>query len=154
MRRLFWYWSLLLLCLFGCMESLEKQVQKDPNSIIGKKTQEIGEFKPEAGAKVSDSKINATDPITAPVGAYGPMVERISKTTIAAALNLFNASEGRFPESHEEFMTRIIKENNIQLPVLPGGKKYQYDVARHELVVIDAPVEGVPAAEPAAPANP
>jgi hypothetical protein len=139
MRRLFWYWSLVLFCLFGCMDSLEKQVQKSPNSIVGKTTQEVGEFKPEAGAPVSDSKVRVTDTVLAGAQAYGPMLEQISKTTIAHALNLFQASEGRYPDSHEEFMTRIIQENNIRLPVLPGGKKYQYDVAHHELVVVDAP---------------
>jgi hypothetical protein len=138
----------LALCTIGCMQPIEDQVKKDPNSIIGKKTQDVGEFKPGDGAKVSDSKIHATDPITAPVSAYGPMLERISKTQIEAAVNLFNASEGRYPNSYDEFMTRIIKENNIQLPVLPGGKKYQYDVENHQLVVVDAP------AEPTAPANP
>ena len=141
MRRLFWYWSLVLLCLFGCMDSLDKQVQKSPNSIIGKTTQDVGEIKPEAGATVSDSKIEITDPVTGPLQAYGPAVERIMKSHVAHALNLFNASEGRYPNSYEEFMTRIIKENNIQLPVLPGGKRYQYDVPNHQLVVIDAPTE-------------
>lgn len=130
--------------LSGCMQSLEEQTKKDPNSIIGKKTQDIGQFDPNAGAKVSDSKIHATDPITAPVSAYGPMLEQISKTHIEHALNLFNASEGRYPNSHEEFMTAIIKANNIQLPVLPAGKQYQYDVENHKLVVIDPPAPAAP----------
>jgi hypothetical protein len=144
--------SLAMLGCFlpGCMPPIEEQVKKDPNSIIGKKTQDIGQFNPAAGAPVSDSKIRATDPISAPVSAYGPMLEQISKTHIAHALNLFNATEGRYPNSYDEFMTRIIKENNIQLPVLPGGKKYQYDVENHQLVVIDAPADG--AAAPADPA--
>ncbi|MDP1797340.1 MAG: hypothetical protein Q8K78_07660 [Planctomycetaceae bacterium] len=130
--------------LAGCMQSLEEQTKKDPNSIIGKKTQDIGQFDPNAGAKVSDSKIHATDPITAPVSAYGPMLEKISTTYIEQALNLFNASEGRYPNSHEEFMTAIIKANNIQLPVLPGGKQYQYDVENHKLVVVEAPAPAAP----------
>ncbi len=154
MRRLFWYWSLVLVCLFGC----EDMTKKSPNSIIGKKTQDVGEFKAEAGAKVSDSKVRVDTPGLAGLQAYGPLVEQLSKTTIAHALNLFNASEGRYPNSYDEFMTRIIKENNIQLPVLPGGKKYQYDVENHQLVVIDAPADapaGNTAAAPeAAPANP
>jgi len=127
----------VVLFLAGCMQALEEQTKKDPNSIIGKKTQNIGEFDPNAGAKVSDSKIHATDPITAPVSAYGPMLEQISKTQIEGAIRLFEATEGRYPTSHEEFMTAIIKANNIQLPVLPGGKQYQYDVANHQLVVVD-----------------
>lgn len=152
--------SLFVLCAVllaaGCMDSLEKQVQKDPNSIIGKTTQDITAFDPAAGNTVSDSKIRATDPITAPVSAYGPMLEQISKTHIAHALNLYQATEGKYPESLEEFMEKIIKPNGIRLPVLPGGKKYQYDVPNHQLVVIDAPTEDAalptepaPAAAPA-----
>lgn len=136
MRRTFWSCSLVLTCLLGCEEP-----KKSPNSIIGKTTQNVGEHQPDAGAKVSDSKVRVSDPVTAPLQAYGPMVEQLSKTTIAHALNLFNATEGRYPNSYDEFMARIIKENNIRLPVLPGGKKYEYDVANHQLVVIDAPAE-------------
>jgi hypothetical protein len=132
-------------CFAGCMQPIEEQVKKDPNSIIGKTTQNVGEYDPNAGAKVSDSKINATDPITAPVSAYGPMLERISQNEIAHAINLFNAAEGRYPNSYDEFMTRIIKENNIRLPVLPGGKRYQYDVENHKLVVVDADPNAAPA---------
>ena len=42
------------------------------------------------------------------------------------ALQLFNAQEGRFPKSHEEFMQRIIQANNIQLPELVEGDEYVY----------------------------
>jgi len=45
---------------------------------------------------------------------------------IPSAMGLFKASEGRAPESHEEFMTKIIKANQIQLPKLPEGQEYQY----------------------------
>ena len=137
-------WLLLCVCATGCMESLEKQAEKDPNSIIGKKTQNIGEYKPEAGAVVSDGKIRATDPITAPVSAYGPMLESISKSQIEHAVNLYQATNGEYPKTLEEFMEQIIKANNIQLPVLPGGKQYQYDVPNHKLVVIDAPAAPMP----------
>lgn len=133
--------GLMLILLGGCMKPLDQQVQKDPNSIIGKKTQDITAFDPNAGAVVSDSKVNVTNPITGPLEAYRPMIEQISKTQIDAAVNIFYATEGRYPASLEEFMELIIKPNNIQLPVLPGGKKYQYDVANHKLVVIDAPAE-------------
>jgi hypothetical protein len=71
--------------------------------------------------------------------AYGPMLEQISKSQIEANVRLFEANEGRYPADLDEFMEKIIKPNNIKLPVLPGGKKYQYDVENHKLVVIDAP---------------
>lgn len=134
--------SLVCLCLLaglsGCLENLEKQTQKSPNSIIGKTTQDIGQFDPNAGAKVSDSKIHATDPITAGTSAYGPMLEKISKSHIEHAVRLFEAENGRYPQNYDEFMEKIIKANGIQLPVLPGDKKYQYDEANHTLVVVEA----------------
>lgn len=130
---------LILATTCGCgMQSLEDQTKKSPDSIIGKKTQEIGKFDPNAGAKVSDAKINATDPITAPLSAYGPIMERISDIQITPVINVFHATEDRYPKDHEEFMEKIIKANRIELPVLPGGKKYQYDVENHKLVVIEA----------------
>lgn len=138
--------AILVATLFcGCMQTLENQTKKTEKSkVIGKKTQDIGEFDPNAGAKVSDSKINATDPVTAPMSVLASSLERLPKLQIEDTLNKFNALEGRYPNSHDEFMTRIIKENNIQLPVLPGGKKYQYDVANHQLVVIEAPTDAAP----------
>jgi hypothetical protein len=42
------------------------------------------------------------------------------------ALKLFEASEGRYPQSHEEFMDKIIRANNIQLPELVEGEEYIY----------------------------
>ena len=80
MRRLFWYWSLVLVCLLGC----EDMTKKSPNSIMHKTTQDVGEYKPEAGAKVSDSKVRVDTPGLSGLQAYGPMVEQISKLGIQA----------------------------------------------------------------------
>ena len=124
----------------GCVDSLANQAKKDPNSIIGKKTDKIEKFDPKAKQEVSDSKVKADDPILYPLQAYGPMVEQISKMHVEHALDLFNASEGRYPKDYEEFMKRIIKENNIKLPVLPGDGKYAYDVENHKLEVVRADV--------------
>lgn len=126
----------------GCMESLENQVKKEDGPVIGKTTQAIGEFNPADGKAVVKPTIQATDPITAPVAAYGPMVQRLSENEIAYALRLYEAEHGKYPATYDEFMEKIIKANNIRLPVLPGGKKYEYDVANHALVVVDAPNEG------------
>lgn len=133
----------IVLGLAGCgMKSIDEQTKKSPDSIIGKTTQNVTEFDSKAGANVSDSKVRAdvTNPVTAPVMAYGPMLEQISKSHIEHAVNLFQATEGRYPADLAEFMEKIIKANNIKLPVLPGGKQYQYDVENHKLVVIDGPV--------------
>ena len=135
----------LVLCGFvsvitsGCMESLEKQVEKDPNSIIGKKTKEIGKLDPNKKDQVvmpDDPQIKVTNPITAGLEAYGPALEKISKLHIQHAMDLYKAENDRFPKDYDEFMTVIIKANNIELPVLPGGLKYMYDEENHKLVVV------------------
>jgi hypothetical protein len=141
--------GLAMALLAGCTESLSDQAKKDPNSIIGRKTDKIEKFDPKAKQEVSDSKVRADDPVLAPLQAYGPMVEQISKMEVDHAVELFNASEGHYPKDYDEFMTRVVKPNNIKLPVLPGGWKYAYDVPNHKLEVIRA--EGAPQVpEPAA----
>lgn len=135
---------LALLLLSGCMSKLEEQT-KPTGSIIGKTTQDIGKFDPAAKAKVSDSAVRATDPVTAPLSAYGPMLEQISKTHIEHALRLYEATNGRYPKDYDEFMQEIIKANNIKLPVLPGNMMYQYDEKEHKLVVVEKPAAAPPA---------
>jgi hypothetical protein len=62
--------------------------------------------------------------------------ERIAfEIAVPHALSLFNASEGRNPESHEEFMENVITFNQIKLPELPPGHKYVYDPQTNELMV-------------------
>lgn len=51
-------------------------------------------------------------------------------------MKLFEATEGRKPNSHEEFMSRVVKPNNIQLPRLPQGQRYQYNPQLGELMVL------------------
>ncbi len=120
----------------GCMWDDPKPKAEDKKGIFGKTTQDIGQFDKDAEQKVSDQKINATDPVTAPLAAYGPMVEKLSIIQVEHAVNLFYASEGRYPKDYAEFMERIIKENNIKLPVLPYKGQYKYDEATHSLVCV------------------
>jgi len=106
--------------------------------IFGKKDT-IAKFDPEAENQVSDGKIKPANPLN-PLGAlksYGPAVEQISKLHIEKALQFFYASEGRYPRDFEEFMERVVKPNNIKLAKLPGGRKYQYDVKNHKLIVVE-----------------
>lgn len=101
-------------------------------------TDQIGEFDPEAGRELVDDKVVVTNPVTAALEAYGPMKQQIARLGIEHAVNLFYAEEGRYPRDHEEFMTRIIRSNNLRLPSLPTGLSYQYDVDNHRLVVVRA----------------
>jgi hypothetical protein len=129
----------------GCIDFSTKPVaeEKKPaksevtgESIFKKTTQEVGKFDPNAAHQVvSNQKINATDPITGPLAAYGPILESASILTIKQDIGLFEVEAGHYP-TYEEFMEKIIKQNNRQLPVLPYKGKYMYDEAKHELVVV------------------
>lgn len=103
--------------------------------VFKKTTQEIAKFDPAAGRKVSDSKVNATDPVFGPLQALGPILEQTTKVTVNGYVTNFYALEGRWP-NYDEFMNQIIKQNGVQLPVLPAKMEYQYDEAKHELVVV------------------
>ena len=127
---------LVLLICAGCGKAKSSPAvegKKDDKGIFGKKTQDIGKFNPnKANQVVSDQKIHASDPITAPLSAYGPMMEKISDIVVDQQLAFFNIEHERYP-TYEEFMEKIIKANNIWLPVLPYKGHYEYDVENHEL---------------------
>lgn len=101
-----------------------------------KSTDDIGEFKPQEGRQVVDSDVVMTNPITGPLEAYEPLKQQISELAITQAVQLFHATEGRYPKDHEEFMTRVIRQNGIRLPELSPGKRYEYDVQNHCLMVV------------------
>jgi len=56
-------------------------------------------------------------------------------TSIDHALNLYWATEGNYPKTHDEFMEKIIKFNQIQLPELDEGVEYIYDPEDHKLKI-------------------
>ncbi len=57
---------------------------------------------------------------------------------IPQALQLFQASEGRMPKSHDEFMQKIVEANRLQLPELPDGAVYRFNTEKGELWVYPA----------------
>lgn len=128
----------LLLMTVGCTKTdaePEPKPKKEKQSILKQKTQDIGEYDPDAGRELSDSKVRANDVILGPLQAYGPTVEKISKMTMDRQIQLFHVENERYP-TYDEFMEQIIKRYNIRLPVLPGKHEYQYDVENHKLVVV------------------
>jgi hypothetical protein len=127
-----------LVLFAGCLESTNSPSGKGSDKgIFGKTTQDIRQFDAnKQNQVVSDQKIHATDPITGPLSAYGPMMERISSIEITSALNLFHAENDRYPKDLDEFMEKIVKANNIRLPVLPYKGRYEYDVEKHELMIV------------------
>lgn len=75
------------------------------------------------------------DPITEPVRQLWRVKEQIVLLQIEKAVQLYETTENRKIASHDEFMDKIVKENNIPLPVLPPGHRYVYDTAKAELMV-------------------
>jgi hypothetical protein len=59
----------------------------------------------------------------------------IFEDLIPHAMDIFKATEDRAPKTHEEFMEKIIKANDIRLPALPPGHSYKYDPAQSQLMV-------------------
>ena len=130
---------LISLAVLGCSEPpAGGNAPKSGGSILKKTTQDIGEFDPNAGAEVSNSKVKVTNPLLGALEAYGPIMEQVAKLGIDKQVATFYAIEGRYPKDHDEFMEKIVKKNNLKLPVLPGGSKYQYDVENHKLIVVKA----------------
>jgi hypothetical protein len=79
---------------------------------------------------------HVVDAIAAPAKALFNTKERVVfEIQIPQAMQLFKATEGRMPKSHQEFMDKIITFNNIPLPELPAGHIYVYDPAAEELMV-------------------
>ena len=141
MNRSFTVLAIAALLVGGCAPPDTADKPKEDTNIIGKTTQEVGEYDPDGAAEVQVDDGSNVNLITGAAGAYTPTISTISKLSIEKSLQLFEAIHERYPESHEEFMTEIIKKGGIQLPQLPAGQQYQYDVENHELVRVKLPKE-------------
>ena len=116
----------------GCGEPVAKKEENKPEPIFNRKNQEIAEAEPNA----QEADLSAKGPSVA-LGSYGFAISQISKMKIKHALEMYRAVEGDYPKDFDTFMSEIIKKNGIELPVLPGGRQYQYDVDKHELIVVE-----------------
>jgi hypothetical protein len=117
-------------------------VPKQPEFIVGKRTQEIKNAAPElekGGAKVATTKITAKDYITLQGNAYVTSIGKTSILSIQYAMNLYHAANDRYPKDYDEFMNEIIKANNIALPKLPYYQQYGYDEKEHKLMILEYP---------------
>lgn len=109
--------------------------------IVGKRTQEVRNAEPELnkGAVKGTTTITAKDPITLTGNAYVTSVGRIAIDNITHTMDLYHATNDRYPKDYDEFMNEIIKANNIALPQLPYYQKYGYDEKEHKLTLIEYP---------------
>lgn len=114
----------------------------EPEFIVGKRTQDIKNLSAQDqndGARQVEPRITSKDPITLPGNAYVSMIGRTSILSIEHAMNLYHAANDRYPKDYDEFMTDIIKANNISLPQLPVYQEYAYDEQEHKLVIREYP---------------
>lgn len=127
---------LLLVMSPGCSDMVEPRTSQPQQTAKLKTTDDIGEFKAEDGKPTVSSRVQISNPITGALEAYEPLKQQVSELKIQQSVDIFNAIEGRYPKDHEEFMTKVIRANNIRLPQLGPGKQYQYDVENHALMVV------------------
>jgi hypothetical protein len=108
--------------------------------IIGKRTTDIRNATDElrkGGAQVASTKIVKKDYIPLLGNAYVSIIGQTSILKIQQAVDLYHADKDRYPKDYDEFMTEIIKANNIALPVLPSYQKYGYDENEHKLIILE-----------------
>lgn len=79
------------------------------------------------------SKIKSDGYLSSVARARQQVPERMQLMMVTHALNLFYGLEGRYPKSQDEFMEKVVKANQIQLPELQEPYEYFYDVEKHEL---------------------
>ncbi len=74
--------------------------------------------------------------IATPLAAMANVEQKMQlEINLQRALQLYQATEGRLPRSHQEFMDKVVIPNRIQLPELPAGAVYHFNVEKGELWV-------------------
>jgi hypothetical protein len=129
----------------GCGESVEEETEFAPDVVLPEKMKPIEPKLAEVGVGAQGQSLkNDTQLeriITQPAITLFQTKEKVAfEILIPQSLQFFQASNGRLPNSHEEFMQKVIKEQNIKLPVLPAGQVYRYHTDDGQLWV--EPVEG------------
>ena len=110
--------------------------------VIGETTTDIHDYQSEmqgGEARVAGSKIATDQPIAVAGNAYVSIVGQASQMQIQHTLDIYHATNDRYPETLDEFMDEIIRPNGIALPQLPAYQEYAYDSENHRLVVLEYP---------------
>ncbi len=132
-----------LLGLVGCTPGMETSIKQESTESAVTATKPAFEAKPaEVGVGVEGQSLKNETGIGKIIAQpamtlFQTKQKVVFEIQIPQALELFRAGEGNgeFPKSHQEFMTKVIKANNIALPKLPEGQVYKYRVEEHQLWV-------------------
>lgn len=122
----------------GCMKALEEQT-KSKEKPFSKKTQAIDKMQQGDVKVVQQGDNYVIGSASSVIDVYQEKLVEIHALHVDYAIKLFRAQHDRYPEDYDEFMSQIIKANQIRLPVLPKGMKYAYDEANRKLVVVEDP---------------
>jgi hypothetical protein len=90
------------------------------------------------GQKLQGEDVNRV--IAQPVRSLFAVEQRLIYDSVVYAVKLYKAEHGNAPKTHEEFMEKIIKANNIKLPELPEGHRYIW-VPEEEQLYVERPAE-------------
>ncbi len=122
----------LVLMFVGC------KPPEDPNAVANQDDGpvEMERVKAEAGVGKQGQVIGDKEGfLRTPAKALFTAKQKIAFMSVEHALNLYKAEHDAVPKTHDEFMDKIVKFNNIQLPELPEGQKYIWDPEQGELMV-------------------
>lgn len=119
----------------------------EPQAAIAASEQPLGE-EDETDAETADENLTVAKPTDAKRGqGYGGGIlteplrqnflirHRIAFMRLEGAMRDFKILNDRLPNSHEEYMEKIVGSNGIALPELPTGEEYVYDPKRGELMI-------------------
>jgi hypothetical protein len=96
--------------------------------------------------------------VEGPLRYYGAManariiaMDRALGWQIKSALDGYvnGENDGKYPQTTDEFMKKVVEPNMIELPELEPNQEYYFDPEQHELVILER-IEEPAATEPAA----
>ena len=140
-----WLWCVAYIATFTLGLQTGCQDQSQPNA---DNTQEANEPAAPFEAKKAGVGVGKSTQALEKHGTTGDVVAGPAKVLfrtkekivfeiqIPHAMNLYKAEHGKGPQSHEEFMEKIIRANRIRLPKLPPGQRYEFNVEKQELWVV------------------
>ena len=121
----------------GSIDDLAARPQSAPAPASPPPQEDTERVKAEKGVGIKGRSLDQYEGVlVTPAKAYFSARERIVfEIQVPNALNLYKASEGHAPKTHDEFMKKIVQANQIKLPPLPPGHKYVYDPMTEQLMV-------------------
>lgn len=113
---------------------IKQEAQEAPQEVTPDESEDFERQVAEVGVGKSGRNYGG-GVISEPIKQYFQVGDRMQLLNMTHAMNLYKAEHGRLPQTHDEFMDKIIKANSIALPELPEGERYVYDPQRGELMV-------------------